>query len=220
MGIKKLDLNFHNDTSISEREYSVLNNSSVLNWYLKRFIDIIGACAGIILTFPIILFFSILIKLDSPGPVFFLQERVGLNGKVFNIIKLRSMRVNAEIGGQSWAQKNDVRITGIGKFIRKTRIDEFPQFINVLTGEMSLIGPRPEVPFFTKQFSKEILGFEDRLMVKPGITGWAQINGGYDLSAKQKLEYDMFYIRNWSFLLELEIVIKTIKTIFNGNGAR
>ena len=164
--------------------------------------------------------FSILIILESPGSPFYLQKRVGLNGSYFNIYKLRSMKKNAEKSGPQWARQNDPRVTIVGGFIRKTRIDEFPQFLNVLKGEMSIIGPRPERPFFTAKFHHNIPGFTNRLAVKPGITGWAQINGGYDLTPEQKLRFDLYYINYLNFIFDLKILIKTIKIIITGKGAR
>lgn len=169
---------------------------------------------------PIILIFIIIIKLETPGPVFFLQERVGLHGRYFKVIKLRSMGVNAEKNGAKWATKNDPRVTKVGAFIRKTRIDELPKLFNVLKGDMSLLGPRPERPMFTAQFNDEIPGFIDRLQVKPGITRWAQVNGGYDITPKEKLELDRYYINNMSFWLDLKIILKTIKVCITGDGAR
>lgn len=130
------------------------------------------------------------------------------------------MGVNAEKNGAQWATKNDPRVTKVGAFIRKTRIDELPQLFNVLKGDMSLIGPRPERPMFTAQFNEEIPGFIDRLQVKPGITGWAQVNGGYDITPREKLELDRYYINNMSFWLDLKIILKTIKVCITGDGAR
>jgi lipopolysaccharide/colanic/teichoic acid biosynthesis glycosyltransferase len=162
----------------------------------------------------------IAIKLESPGPVFYKQERVGLNGKRFEIIKLRSMRTDAEKNGPQWAAKNDPRVTRVGKFIRKTRIDELPQLINILRGDMSLIGPRPERPVFTEKFDKEIPGFKKRLLVKPGLTGWAQVNGGYEMTPAEKFELDMFYIQNQSFKMDMQILFRTVWVVVSGNGAR
>lgn len=186
----------------------------------QRFVDIIVSLVGLVVSLPIIAIFGILIKLDTPGPAFYIQKRVGKGGKVFNIYKLRSMVVNAEKNGARWADKNDDRVTRIGRFIRKTRIDELPQFLNVLKGDMSLIGPRPERPEFTLEFNKEIPGFIERLQVKPGITGWAQVNGGYDISPKEKLKLDMYYIENRGIKLDIVILLKTIGVLFTGNGAR
>ncbi|QHE63920.1 sugar transferase [Rossellomorea vietnamensis] len=182
--------------------------------------DIIIALIGLTLTFPIIIFTALLIKIETPGNAFFFQERVGLNGKYFKIIKLRSMGVDAEINGAKWAEKNDPRVTRIGAFIRKTRIDELPQLFNVLIGEMSLIGPRPERPLFTAKFNEEVPGFIKRLSVKPGLTGWAQVNGGYDLTINEKLDKDLFYIQNCNLTLDIIIILKTINVCITGSGAR
>lgn len=183
-------------------------------------IDMFFSILGIILTFPILIVAGILIKIEDGGPIIYIQERVGKNGEVFNIYKLRSMRTDAEKCGMRWAAKNDNRITKIGKIIRRTRIDELPQFINILKREMSLIGPRPEVPSLTEKFNNEIDNFIDRVKVRPGITGWAQVNGGYDLNPKQKYEKDMYYIENRSVKLDLIIILKTISVIIGGHGAR
>jgi exopolysaccharide biosynthesis polyprenyl glycosylphosphotransferase len=188
--------------------------------FFKRFFDIFLVLLALPIVIPIITIFAIIIKLETPGPAFFLQERVGLYGKYFKVIKLRSMGVNAEKNGAQWATKNDPRVTKVGAFIRKTRIDELPQLFNVLKGDMSLIGPRPERPMFTAQFNEEIPGFIDRLQVKPGITGWAQVNGGYDITPREKLELDRYYINNMSFWLDLKIILKTIKICITGDGAR
>ncbi|AJQ62000.1 sugar transferase [Bacillus thuringiensis] len=187
---------------------------------LKNTADFLMALLGLVILSPILLLFVLAIKLESNGPAFFLQERVGLNGRVFNIIKLRSMYIDAEKNGAQWAKKNDARVTKIGAFIRRTRIDEIPQLINMLKGDMSLVGPRPERPIFTEQFNKEIPGFKNRIVVKPGITGWAQVNGGYDISPKEKLEFDIYYIKNLSLFMDVKIIFKTIKVIFTGEGAR
>lgn len=186
----------------------------------KRVIDIIGSLFGLIIAIPIILIFSILIKLESKGPAIFKQSRVGYRGKVFTIYKLRSMNNNAEKNGAVWAAKNDSRITKIGKFIRNTRIDELPQLFNILRGDMTIIGPRPERPEFTIEFEKDIPGFIHRVAVKPGLTGWAQINGGYDISPEEKLKFDMYYIDHRDFMLDAKILIKTIIIAFTGEGAR
>lgn len=186
----------------------------------KRLIDIVASLFGLIIAIPIIIIFGILIKLESPGPAIFKQERVGLRGTIFTIYKLRSMNVNAEKNGAVWAAKNDSRITKVGKFIRNTRIDELPQLINILKGDMTIIGPRPERPEFTLDFEKDIPGFIHRVSVKPGLTGWAQINGGYDISPREKLMLDMYYINNRNFMMDAKILLKTIKIAFTGEGAR
>jgi exopolysaccharide biosynthesis polyprenyl glycosylphosphotransferase len=194
--------------------------TSALYPVFKRAFEIVFSIALLIFTLPVLVLTAIAIKLESPGPVFYKQERVGLNGKVFSIIKLRSMRTDAEKNGPQWAAKNDPRVTRVGKFIRKTRIDELPQLINILRGDMSLIGPRPERPMFTEQFVKEIPGFKKRLQVKPGLTGWAQVNGGYEATPAEKLEMDLYYIRNQSFKLDLKILLRTAWVVISGNGAR
>lgn len=186
----------------------------------QRIMDIFLALIGLIIGIPLIIVFGIAIVLETPGGIFYTQERLGKNGRTFKIYKLRSMVSNAEKNGAQWADKNDSRITKVGSFIRKTRIDEIPQLFNVIKGDMSIIGPRPERPIFTEKFNKEIPGFVNRLQVKPGITGWAQVNGGYELTPKDKWELDMYYIENKSIKLNLLIIFKTIKVVLTGEGAR
>jgi exopolysaccharide biosynthesis polyprenyl glycosylphosphotransferase len=215
--------NFFQEYAVAiDTQYIIRNQKANVKYYpyIKRFLDILLSLLALPIAIPIILIFAIIIKLETPGPAFFLQERVGLHGKYFKVIKLRSMGVNAEKNGAQWAAKNDPRVTKVGAFIRKTRIDELPQLFNVLKGDMSLIGPRPERPMFTAQFNVEIPGFVDRLQVKPGITGWAQVNGGYDITPREKLELDRYYINNMSFWLDLKIILKTIKVCITGDGAR
>lgn len=192
---------------------------SKLIW--KRLLDILFGVIGLIISAPFILVFGIIIKLTSPGPVFFKQERVGYMGKNFKVIKLRSMRNDAEAKtGAVWAKKNDPRVTPVGRFIRKTRIDEMPQFWNVLKGDMSLVGSRPERPELTEKFYKQWPEFPQRLRIIPGITGYAQVNGGYDISPKEKCHLDNYYIKHYSFLFDIKIALQTIKTMFTGKGAR
>lgn len=192
---------------------------SKLIW--KRLLDILFGVIGLIISAPFILVFGIIIKLTSPGPVFFKQERVGYMGKNFKVIKLRSMRNDAEAKtGAVWAKKNDPRVTPVGRFMRKTRIDEMPQFWNVLKGDMSLVGPRPERPELTEKFYKQWPEFPQRLRIIPGITGYAQVNGGYDISPKEKCHLDNYYIKHHSFLFDIKIALQTIKTMFTGDGAR
>ncbi|MFD2129656.1 sugar transferase [Pseudogracilibacillus auburnensis] len=186
----------------------------------KRFIDLFISILLLPKVLVVILLFSILIKIESPGPVLFLQERVGRNGEYFKVIKLRSMFMNEEANETVWTKKDDPRITRIGKFIRKTRIDELPQIFNVLKGEMSIIGPRPEQPLLTAKFEQKYPGFIKRLIVKPGITGWAQVNGGYELSPDEKMNLDFYYIQNKSALLDMKIMLKTMKVVVTGDGAR
>jgi len=201
-----------NTTVVVENKYSYE--------IIKRVMDIILSLIGLIIAIPLMLIFGIAIKFESKGPVFYSQERVGKNGKVFMLYKLRSMYQNAEENGAKWAEKDDPRVTKIGRIIRKTRIDELPQLFNVLRGDMSIVGPRPERPIFTYQFNEEIPGFVNRLQVKPGLTGWAQVNGGYDMTPKEKFEADLYYIENRGILLDLKILVKTIKVILTGDGAR
>lgn len=186
----------------------------------KRILDIIFAIVGLILFSPIILIFGVLIKLETSGPMFYIQQRVGKNGVYFDIMKLRSMTNNAEKNGQQWAVINDPRVTKVGAFIRKTRIDELPQLINVLRGEMSLVGPRPERPYFTSIFTEDNPDFIRRVNVKPGITGYAQVNGGYDLKPADKLRLDLIYIEEESIYMDIKIIFQTIKIVFTGEGAR
>lgn len=196
--------------SISDKLYSLF----------VLFIDISFSIVGIILTLPILLVVAILIKLEDRGPIIYTQKRSGKDGKEFTIYKIRSMKLESPNELIGWTDKNDNRITNVGKVIRRTRIDELPQFINILKRDMSLIGPRPEVPELTKKFNEEINGFTNRLKVRPGLTGWAQVNGGYDLTPREKYQKDMYYIKNRGIKLDIIILFKTVKVIISGNGAR
>ena len=187
---------------------------------IKRGIDFF---ISIVLLIPAMLLCSIsalFIILETKGNPLYIQERVGLIGKRFKIYKLRSMYLDAEKDGYQWAMKNDDRITKVGYYIRKTRIDELPQLVNILKGDMAFIGPRPERPEFIKEFLQDIPDFNDRLVIKPGITGWAQVNGGYELTPKEKLEYDKYYIEHESLYLDVLILLKTIQVVFTGYGSR
>lgn len=187
---------------------------------IKSCIEFILSFLLLILVIPIIMLACIAIVIETRANPFYTQERVGLNGRIFKIYKLRSMYIDAEKDGHKWASENDDRITKVGGIIRNTRIDELPQLINILKRDMSFIGPRPERPEFVKEFLKDIPDFNDRLVVKPGITGWAQVNGGYSLTPKEKLVLDKYYIENEGFKLDLLILLKTIIVVFTGDGAR
>ncbi|RED16869.1 TIGR03013 family XrtA/PEP-CTERM system glycosyltransferase [Parasphingopyxis lamellibrachiae] len=190
----------------------------------KRLFDILASSALLILTAPLILLFALAIKLESPGPAFFRQKRVGQYGQEFELIKLRSMREDAEKDGEAiWAQKNDPRVTRIGKLIRKIRIDELPQAWTVLKGEMSFVGPRPERKQFVDDLATKMPYYAERHMVKPGITGWAQVNYPYGASledARHKLEYDLYYAKNYTPFLDLLILLQTVRVVIWPEGAR
>lgn len=187
---------------------------------VKRIVSLVFSIFSLIFMAPICLIACIFIVLESSGNPIYMQERVGINGQKFIMYKLRSMYLDAEKDGHQWAVKDDHRITKVGRFLRRTRIDEFPQIINIIKGEMSFIGPRPERPEFVNEFLKYIPDFNDRLTIPPGITGWAQVNGGYDLTPNEKLKYDKYYIEYESFRLDWLILLKTIKVIFTGHGSR
>jgi exopolysaccharide biosynthesis polyprenyl glycosylphosphotransferase len=191
--------------------------------WMKRFIGFNFSLIGLILLSPLILIISILIKIDSRGPVFYRQERAGERGKIFKLLKFRSMVENAETNGPVWAEQDDNRVTRIGRWMRKWRLDEIPQMFNVLKGDMSFVGPRPERSFFVEQLRKEIPFYDQRFYVKPGITGWAQIKYRYGASkgdALEKLKYDLYYIKNLSSLFDMIIIFETIKVVLFGKGAR
>lgn len=192
--------------------------------YFKRGFDIFISSLGLIIFSPLFIIVSLLIKIDSDGPVFFRQERVGKDGKIFKIWKFRTMRMNAEREtGPVWAQDNDPRITGIGRFLRTTHLDEIPQLINVFKGEMSLIGPRPERPEMISEITKHIPDFPKRLCITPGITGLAQSRYKYGASirdASHKLKYDLLYMRKMCWLLDFQIILWTIEKVVTGEGAR
>ena len=200
------------------------DNARKRDIFLKRLFDVIASATLLIVSMPVLVVTALLVKITSLGPVFYRQERVGLLGQNFDVLKFRSMTVNAEADGvPQWAQKNDARVTLIGKFIRKTRIDEIPQIFNVLRGDMSFVGPRPERPFFVEQLTEKIPMFDKRHTVKPGITGWAQLNYPYGASeedSQRKLEYDLYYIKNYSIFLDLLILVQTIRVVIWPDGVR
>jgi sugar transferase (PEP-CTERM system associated) len=189
----------------------------------KRLFDIAASAILLILTAPVIVLFALVVKLDSRGPAFFRQTRVGLYGQSFDVIKLRSMRTDAEATGAQWATKDDPRVTRIGRFIRKVRIDELPQAWSVLKGEMSFVGPRPERPEFVADLEEQLPYYAERHMVKPGITGWAQVNYPYGASiedSRHKLEYDLYYAKNYTPFLDLLIILQTLRVVLWHEGAR
>jgi sugar transferase (PEP-CTERM system associated) len=199
------------------------SSGRMLSSVAKRVFDVLASGALLLVTFPVIALFALLVRLDSSGPAFFRQRRVGLYGEPFELIKLRSMRTDAEKGGAQWAQKDDPRVTRIGKIIRTLRIDELPQTWSVLTGRMSFVGPRPEVPAFVEGLEEKLPFYAERHMVKPGITGWAQINYPYGASvedARAKLEYDLYYAKNYTPFLDLLILLQTLRVILWPEGAR
>jgi sugar transferase (PEP-CTERM system associated) len=193
--------------------------SGITRSVVHRLVALIGA----ILSLPIVLVTAILIKLDSKGPVFYKQERVGVHGQPFTLMKFRSMRVDAEKAGPVWASKDDDRATRLGRILRKIRVDEIPQFWNILLGEMNFVGPRPERQHFVDQLAREIPYYEQRHLIAPGLTGWAQIKYPYGASiedSRQKLQYDLYYVKNQSLILDAIVLFETIKIILFGRGAR
>ncbi|WP_394826578.1 TIGR03013 family XrtA/PEP-CTERM system glycosyltransferase [Pendulispora albinea] len=190
---------------------------------LKRIFDVIVATIGIVLSAPLMILTAIAIKLDSPGPILYTQERAGEFGRLFTILKFRSMRTDAEKNGAQFAKENDDRVTMVGRFIRKTRLDELPQLWNVLRGDMSMVGPRPERPVFIEQLDQQVPFFKQRLYVKPGVTGHAQVRCKYGATADdmiEKLQYDLYYIKSYSLLFDLSIMLDTIKVVLLRIGAR
>lgn len=210
---------YDNDDKIGLLVDILVKPVNIIYLFFKRMIDIIGSTFLVIILFPFYIIISIIIKLDSPGPIFYKQERLAIFGKRFNIIKFRTMIDNAEknTGPVIITHKTaDDRITKIGKFLRKTHIDEFPQLLNILLGDMSFVGPRPERPIFSKELNKKIKEWNNRLYIKPGLTGFAQIACIGSLDANDKIHKDLYYIKNMSFLLDIEIIIRTILKILGG----
>ena len=220
----------------AEREKTVLEDESRLHsrydvtepvvcgnavfFAVKRIMDVIlSFVSGLALALPMVII-AILIKLDSPGPAIFRQERLGKDGKPFTIYKFRTMYLDAEADGPQWAKRNDCRCTPLGRFLRHTRLDELPQLWNILKGDMSIVGPRPERACFYSEFETYIHGFCYRLLVKPGLTGLAQVNGGYDLKPEEKIMFDMEYIQKQSIELDLKCILQTIHLVFTHEGAR
>ncbi|MEK7216475.1 MAG: undecaprenyl-phosphate glucose phosphotransferase [Chloroflexota bacterium] len=201
-----------------------IRDASLRGWryIIKRVVDLAVSGLALVLLSPLLLFIALLIKLTSPaGPVFFIQERVGLDGRPFWVIKFRSMRMDAEHGsGPVWATRSDPRTTALGRWLRRFSVDELPQFVNVLLGDMSIVGPRPERPHFVQQFSQRIPNYWDRHREKTGLTGWAQVNGlRGDTSIEERTAYDLWYVENWNLWLDFKIMLRTIPALFrNPNG--
>jgi sugar transferase (PEP-CTERM system associated) len=233
-GIKVCDVNTHFEKTLGQIRLGFANagwmifgegfNQGFWRTTIKRVFDIVCSLGLIVISAPIMLAAAIAIKLDSRGPVLYRQERVGLNGRAFMVAKFRSMRQDAEKDGKPrWATVHDDRVTRIGAFMRKTRIDELPQLFNVLKGEMSLVGPRPERPFFVDQLTEKIPYFAVRQSVKPGVTGWAQVRYQYGSTiedAAEKLQYDLYYVKNHSLFLDVMVLFETVAVVLTGKGAR
>jgi sugar transferase (PEP-CTERM system associated) len=233
-GTKVYDLNTHFEKTLGQIRIDYLSaswlifgdgfNQGAWRTAVKRVFDIFCATTLILLTAPIMLVTAVLIKLESAGPVLYRQERVGQNGRTFSIAKFRSMRTDAEKDGKPrWASANDDRVTSVGHIIRRLRIDELPQLLNVLRGDMSLVGPRPERPFFVDQLTQEIPFYALRHSVKPGVTGWAQVRYPYGATvedSQEKLQFDLYYVKNHTLFLDLVVLMETVGVVLTGKGAR
>jgi sugar transferase (PEP-CTERM system associated) len=233
-GIKVYDLNTHFEKTLGQIRVDFLSASWLIfgdgfnqgSWRtaVKRVFDIVCSAILFVVAAPIMLVTAVLIKLESPGGIYYTQERVGLDGRPFDVIKFRSMRNDAERDGKPvWAQANDARVTRVGAVIRKLRVDELPQIFNVLKGEMSLVGPRPERPFFVEQLTQEIPFYALRHSVKPGVTGWAQVRYPYGATVEdsvQKLQFDLYYVKNHTLFLDLVVLMETVGVVLTGKGAR
>lgn len=233
-GIRVVDVNTHFEKTLGQIRIGFANagwmifgdgfNQGFYRTAVKRLFDIVGAIVLIVLSLPIMLVTALLIKLDSPGPVLYRQERAGLSLKPFQVIKFRSMRMDAEKDGKPrWAKVQDDRVTRVGAVIRLLRIDELPQLFNVLVGDMSLVGPRPERPYFVEQLTEQIPYFAVRASVKPGLTGWAQVRYQYGATVEdsiEKLQYDLYYVKNHTLFLDIVILLETVVVVLTGKGAR
>lgn len=233
-GIRVVDIATHFEKTLAQIKISHVNagwlifgdgfNQGVFRTGIKRVFDVVCAAAIFVAALPVMLVTAVMIKLESAGPVFYRQERVGLNGKPFNVIKFRSMRTDAEKDGKPrWATVNDDRVTRVGRFIRRVRIDELPQLINVLQGDMSMVGPRPERQYFVDELISKIPYFAVRQSVKPGVTGWAQVRYEYGSTVEdsvEKLQYDLYYVKNHTLFLDLLIMLETVAVVLTGKGAR
>lgn len=215
--------NTEKQTGVSNLPFVSQIQPPVKSWYIpvKRCLDLVFGLILGIFALPIIAAFAVAVKLDSKGNAFYSQERVGYMGKLIKVTKLRSMRNDAERdSGAKWAEKDDPRVTRVGSFMRKTRIDELPQIWSVIKGDMSFIGPRPERPELTEKFCHENPGFEQRLRIMPGLSGYAQVHGGYEITPGKKAILDRYYIAHFSLKMDLLIIFETIRVVLTGDGAR
>ena len=187
---------------------------------IKRLFDIAFSFLGLIVLLVPMLLITVIVTIDSPGSPIFRQERLGKDGKPFMILKFRSMRMDAEANGPQWAEEDDPRCTRLGRYLRKSKLDELPQLLNIFLGDMSFVGPRPERAYYYEKFEQYIHGFSYRLLVVPGLTGYAQVNGGYNLAPEEKIIYDIEYIEKQSVWFDLSCIIKTIGLLFTHKGAR
>ncbi|MEO5735089.1 MAG: TIGR03013 family XrtA/PEP-CTERM system glycosyltransferase [Rubrivivax sp.] len=233
-GTKVYDLNTHFEKTLGQIRVDFLSaswlifgdgfNQGAWRTAIKRVFDIVSAALLLLVSAPVMLVAALAIRLESPGPVFYRQERTGLLGKPISIVKFRSMRTDAEVDGKpQWAAKNDSRVTRVGHVIRRLRIDELPQIFNVLRGDMSLVGPRPERPFFVEELTQKIPFYALRHSVKPGVTGWAQVRYPYGATvedSQEKLQFDLYYVKNHTLFLDLVVLIETVGVVLTGKGAR
>jgi exopolysaccharide biosynthesis polyprenyl glycosylphosphotransferase len=211
------------DTLVSDIPLMQLTGQVVPGWVVawKRAYDVVGSLALIVVLSPLLLLAALAVKLSSAGPVFYRQERVGWRGRLFKVIKFRTMVAGAEsLSGPVMATEDDTRVTLAGRFLRRYRIDELPQLFNILKGEMSFVGPRPERPYFVERFGREVPGYRERLKAKPGVTGLAQVNGSYATTAQNKLKFDLIYMYHQSLLMDLRILFETVRVVLTGRGAR
>lgn len=211
------------DSTVSDIPLMQLTRPATPGWYVstKRLIDVVVSAAALLIISPLLLVVSALILLSMGWPVLFRQERVGRHGKPFDVLKFRTMVKDAEArSGPVLAEEDDPRVTPLGRFMRTTRIDELPQLVNILLGQMSFVGPRPERPFFVEQYVNEIPGYRERFKVKPGVTGLAQVSGGYATTPERKLKFDLIYMYHQNLLMDLQILVETVRVVLTGRGAR
>lgn len=211
------------DSTVSDIPLMELTRPAAPGWYVstKRLLDVLVSLLALVVLSPLLLVVCALILVTMGWPVFFRQERVGRAGRTFDVLKFRTMVKDAEaLSGPVLAEADDPRITPLGRFMRKTRIDELPQLANILVGDMSFVGPRPERPFFVEQFVKEIPGYRERFKVKPGVTGLAQVSGGYATTPERKLKFDLIYMYHQNLLMDLQILVETVRVVLTGRGAR